>query len=301
VSDERAAWERVLAGSRWEDEGQAVLAALAEAAPIVNDLYRRAAAATYEKTDGSPVTDADLAADAAVRRVLSQRFPADAQLTEEGQDDVNRLRNRRCWIVDPIDGTQQFVERTGNFDILIALAVDGRPVVAGAVQPTTGTVCFALSGSGSWAVHGGGAPTPVRFPIAIPEPAVVATSIWFGAPDNLAAVAAVAANSGTMTATPTAIGFTPRLFLQPRRCDAVLGFRLGPSQHMAHEWDLAVGDLFTHEAGGKLTDLWGERFRYNQPDAGNRRGLLAAVHPDLHARLLTAVRAELAAAGVPGF
>ncbi len=294
-------WQPVLDRSKWEAEGAIVLAALSAAGEAVTDLYDRAAAATYAKTDGSPVTDADLAADRIIRRILSDRFPDDALLTEEGQDDEARLGNQRCWIVDPIDGTQQFVEGTGNFDILVALAVDGRPVVAGALQPPTGIACFASDGGGAWLAHEGERPVRVRFPVRPPGRPTIGTSIWFGAPENLDAVNGVARRVGGRAVGASRIGFTPRIFIEPRRCDALLGFRLGETQFMAYEWDFAVGDLFLHEAGGVLTDLDGTSFRYNRLRPTFERGLVAATFPALHDEALAAARVELAERSVAGF
>ncbi len=294
-------WQSVLERSGWEAEGATILAALSAAGEAVRDLYDRSAAATYAKDDGSPVTDADLAADRIIRDVLVERFPNDAVLTEEGRDDEARLGNTRCWIVDPIDGTQQFVERTGNFDVLVALAVGGRPVVAGALQPPTGTACLAVAGGGAWVARDGRAPERVRFPAGELEHPAVETSIWFGAPENLGAVADVVRRIGGRPLGESRIGFTPRAFIEPRRCDVMLGFRLGAGQFMAYEWDFAVGDLFLHEAGGILTDLDGATFRYNQPRPTADRGLVAAIAPALHERALVATREELAAAGIPGF
>ena len=68
---------------------------------------------------------------------MTGRFPTDAILGEEGQNDDRRLTNSRCWIVDPIDGTEQFIQRTGEFDVLVALVEDGRPVAVAGYQPTS--------------------------------------------------------------------------------------------------------------------------------------------------------------------
>ncbi|HET7094347.1 MAG TPA: inositol monophosphatase family protein, partial [Thermomicrobiales bacterium] len=124
-------------------ELDAAIAAATAAGAAVRDLYDRAAAATYAKQDGSVVTDADLAADRIIREIIGARFPDDGMLTEEVSDDRGRLTKRRCWIADPIDGTQQFVERTGDFDVLVALVEAERPVVAAGLQPTTGRLCVA--------------------------------------------------------------------------------------------------------------------------------------------------------------
>ena len=102
----------------------AVLAARRAAAAI---LERRGRHEVSTKPDGTPVTSADLAADAAIRATISEAFLGDAILTEEGPDDAARLSSRRCWIADPLDGTSYFVAGGDDFDTFVALAVDGAP------------------------------------------------------------------------------------------------------------------------------------------------------------------------------
>jgi myo-inositol-1(or 4)-monophosphatase len=277
-------------------ELDAAIAAALAAAAAVRDLYDRAAAATYEKQDGSVVTDADLAADRIIREVVGARFPADGILTEEVSDDRARLTKRRCWIADPIDGTQQFVERTGDFDVLVALVEAGRPIVAAGCQPTTGRLCVATRGGGSWIGDGNEPFRRVRFDLLASDAAPrLASTIWFGAPDNLPTLERIAARLGG-AGDVLQIGFTPRLFLPPRRCDAMIGYRPRKpmdEQSMAWEWDFAMPDLFVAEAGGVVTDLNGEPYRYNKPIARCGDGLVAAVDPATHARVLAAARAEV--------
>src|SRR5687767_13892059 len=109
-----------------------------EAAHEICRFYDANSAKTYTKSDESPVTDADLASDRIIRARIAATYTTDAILTEEGADDDFRLSADRVWIVDPIDGTIQFVSRTGQFDVLIALVVRGRPVVSVMLQPATG-------------------------------------------------------------------------------------------------------------------------------------------------------------------
>jgi 3'-phosphoadenosine 5'-phosphosulfate (PAPS) 3'-phosphatase len=278
-------------------ELETAVAAASEAGRAIRDLSERAAAATYTKADGSPVTDADLAADRAIRAILAARFPADPVLTEEGADDPARLASSRCWIVDPLDGTAEFVAGSGNFDVLVALVVDGRPVAAAACHPPTGLVCAAALGGGAWTTTPDHPrPRPLRFPPLPPASAPrLATSTWFGAPANAAILARVAARVGAGPPEPTRVGFSPRQFFDPaHRRDALIGLRAGddPHQAMGWEWDFAVADLIVREAGGLVTDLDGRPHRYNKPDTHNLGGLLAAVDPALHARLLAALVPE---------
>ena len=282
-------------GQHYGPELEATVLAATQAGRAVRDLYDRATAATYAKADGSPVTDADLASDRLIRTVLGERFPHDPILTEEGIDDPARLVSPRCWIVDPIDGTDQFIRRTGEFDVLVALVVDGRPVVVAGYQPPAGLLCAAVDGAGAWTQRDGEATRrPLRLePVPTGASPRLATSVWFGAPANLTLLTRVAERLGATPPETQDIGFSPRLFLPGRRCDALLGLRDGDNQTMAWEWDFAVADLFIHEAGGVVTDLRGTPHRYNKPRPSNDGGLLAAVDPASHERLLEALRPEL--------
>jgi 3'-phosphoadenosine 5'-phosphosulfate (PAPS) 3'-phosphatase len=268
------------------------IAATRAAGAVVREFYDGQTAATYAKGDGSPVTDADLAADRAIRTILTERFPNDAILSEEGQDDDHRMSVSRCWIVDPIDGTEQFIQRTGEFDVLVALVDNGRPRAVAGYQPSTGLLITALKDSGTWMRSGESGWQRVRL-----EPAGtrlrIGTSKWFGAPDNAAIIDSVANRLGVVQEPPAVTGFSPRVFLTPRAIDVMIGVRPGTDQTMASEWDFAVADLVIHEAGGRVTDLTGQKFRYNKPVPSNVGGLIAAADPASHARVLAALEREL--------
>jgi 3'-phosphoadenosine 5'-phosphosulfate (PAPS) 3'-phosphatase len=283
--------------SPFQKELEVAIAAALAAGSIVRDLYDRAAAASYEKVDGSPVTDADLAADKVIRTFLSSAFPNDALLTEEGQDDTARLSNPRCWIVDPIDGTEQFIQRTGEFDILIALVEDGYPVVGVGYQPTTATLVYAGKGGGAW-VKRGDAPPERLVHADHPGQPRIATSKWFGAPGNLEILEGVAARLGVEPLPPSVTGFAPRIFLEPRSHDVMVGIRAERPHDMAHEWDFCAADIVIAEAGGKTSDLAGNRYRYNKERAVNEGGLVVAATEAVHAQVLAALQAEGRARGL---
>jgi hypothetical protein len=124
----------------------------------------------------------------------------------------------------------------------------------------------------------------------------VGTTKWFGAPDNEAIVRQAADRLGVVPEPVATTGFSPRLFLSPRALDAVIGVRVGADQTMASEWDFAVGDLVIHEGGGAITDLRGRVYQYNKAIPRTVGGLVAAVDPATHGRVLAAVQAS---AGLP--
>jgi 3'(2'), 5'-bisphosphate nucleotidase len=286
--------------SMWERELAVAITAARDAGAVIRDLYDRAAAASYTKGDGSPVTDADLAADRIIRHHLATQFPRDAILTEEGADDLARLNVSRCWVVDPIDGTQQFIERTGEFDVLIALVVDGLPVVGAVYQPTTDTLLVAASGEGAW-IERAGERKPLHLD-AIPanQPPRLMTSYWFGAPDNLPLLQRAADRLGSGGPVTTPLGVTVRRFIPPdHSADALVGYYVNGRESMAWEWDFAASEIVVREAGGIVSDVWGRRHRYNKANPRNFGGIVLSVDPETHRRVLDALAPEVGELPVP--
>jgi histidinol phosphatase-like enzyme (inositol monophosphatase family) len=105
-------------------------------------------AAVDFKGDGSEVTAADLAAERLAREILAERFPEDGIVGEEGEDVPSRSGRR--WILDPVDGTRSFASGVPLYATLLALEVDGRPVVGCCHLPVTGQTLVAARGAGAW-------------------------------------------------------------------------------------------------------------------------------------------------------
>ena len=101
------------------------------------------------KSDSSPVTEADKASNELISRGLKSRFPNMAILAEESEDDLSRLENDWCFLVDPLDGTKEFVKKNDEFSVNIALSYNGESVM--------GVVYLPVSDKMYWAVKGGGA------------------------------------------------------------------------------------------------------------------------------------------------
>lgn len=276
----------------FERELAVALDASRQAAEVILAFYDAHSAETYTKGDGSPVTDADLASDAVIRRVISEAFPDDALLTEEGARDEARLTNPRCWIVDPIDGTAQFVAHTGLFDVMIALVIDGRPVVAASAHPVSGRIHAAIRGGGAWTCRG-----DERVPFMIarpPTPPRLVSSKWYGGRNNVPALDRIASALGASSPSILEVGFQARAFDDAERVyDAFVGLPPASKISIAQEWDLATVDLIVHEAGGRVTDCWGRLHRYNKRNTGISGGILASASPELHTALLVAIAPEI--------
>ena len=280
-------------GGGWDAELETAIEAAKAAGAAIRELYDAATAAAYRKDDGSVVTDADLVADRLIRETIARRFPRDALLTEETADDLDRLENPRCWIADPIDGTDQFVNRTGLFDVLIALVEAGRPVVGVVCHPPSHTIWAAASGRGAW-IEEAGRRRPVQLGALNPgAPPRLAASVWFGVPETLPALDRVAARMGSELAATITTNVRPADLLRADRpYDALVGLVTSADRVYGKEWDFAAIDLIVHEAGGSFTDLRGQPHRYNKPDVRNRGGILVACDAAAQARLLAAIAPE---------
>src|SRR5262245_27159849 len=125
----------------------AALAAAAAAADGIRAAYR-AQVGVRIKPDGSPVTDADVAAEATIRAIVQGRFPQDGFYGEESA--VDRMDAESLWLVDPIDGTKSSVRKYPMFSTQIALMQRGRLALGVSCAPVYGETCWAERGGGAW-------------------------------------------------------------------------------------------------------------------------------------------------------
>lgn len=226
--------------------------------------------AVVDKPDGGgPVSEADLATDAYLRRHLLAARPGYGWLSEESADTPDRLEAQRLFIVDPIDGTRAFLAGKPTWAISVAVVEAGQ-VVAGIVHmPALGKTYTAERGGGARR-NGHPIATSRR---AAAEGAEVLTSSSQLAP---------AYWPGGIP--PVSRHFRPSIayrlcLVAEGRFDATLTFR------RSWEWDVAAGDLIAREAGASVTDASGGPLAYNSPDP-RVDGMIAAA-PTLHADLLS--------------
>ena len=118
----------------YERELEVALEAAREAGAILLRHYE-AGTKSWEKSEGNPVTLADLESDRDIQARLRKAFPDDAILSEETRADPARTRARRAWIVDPMDGTKEFTQKIPEFGVSIALTEAGEPVVGVILNP----------------------------------------------------------------------------------------------------------------------------------------------------------------------
>ena len=124
-------------------------AAVAAGKAII-EIYESGDFGICAKADNSPLTLADKAANRIIVDALKKEFPDYAILSEEEQDDLSRLDNQMCFVVDPLDGTKEFIKKNGQFTVNIALAENNESVMGVIYVPVTGELYYAAKGYGSF-------------------------------------------------------------------------------------------------------------------------------------------------------
>lgn len=136
--------------NKWQKELEVSIKAAIEAGKAIMDVYMSDDFGVEVKADNSPLTKADKASNDIIVAMLREHFPTYAILSEEEQDNKERLENQLCFVVDPLDGTKEFVKRNGQFTVNIALAENGKSIMGVIYVPVTGELYYASEGDGAY-------------------------------------------------------------------------------------------------------------------------------------------------------
>ena len=238
------------------------------AARAVQPFLRKKIAAD-QKSDGSPVTEADRAASRAALEVLHARAPGDAIISEEEPPADGWTAKRRKWFVDPIDGTREFVAGVPEFVAMVGLIEDGVPAVGVIVDPTTGDAWTGALGEGAFKLGADGKTTPLR---VAPRPRLAGARearSRFHEPPELATWAAAA---GVGERTPCGSMGLKAVKIVEGQAD----FHLRPMGKCSY-WDSAGPVALLLAAGGDATDGAGRPLRYDEPSLEHRGLLICTV------------------------
>jgi 3'(2'), 5'-bisphosphate nucleotidase len=231
-----------------------VAAIAREAGGEILEVYGAGAVATTAKADDSPLTAADLRAHRLIVQRLGELTPELPVLSEEAADVPFAVRSqwRRYWLVDPLDGTREFLSRNGEFTVNIAL-IEGHAPALGVVHvPVTGTTYRGLPGTGAWREQGGAPAERIRVAQRSAMPLrVVGSRSHRG--DSLEAFLGRSGPHELL-----AIGSSLK-FCRVAEGAADVYPRLGPTS----EWDTAAAHAVLVAAGGTVSALSGEPLAYN--------------------------------------
>ncbi|MGH8032673.1 MAG: 3'(2'),5'-bisphosphate nucleotidase CysQ [Luteimonas sp.] len=233
------------------------------------------------KADDSPLTEADMAAHHVILAGLERLTPDIPVLSEESADTIATITRRRwntLWVVDPLDGTREFVKRNGEFTVNIALVVDGVPVFGVIQAPVTGALWHGTRGVGAYRRDGdtdAALRTATRSADNTTQPLRVAASRSHRDPRSEAFIARMAAGTGSQ-AEPVVLGSSLK-FCRLAEGGLDVYPRFGPTS----EWDTAAGQAIVEAAGGCVVDAKGRPLRYNQRDTILNGNFIALADPRL--------------------
>src|SRR5215208_2632149 len=229
---------------------------------VACELARAAGAAILEEYEGpinveqknshddvEPVTQADRIANDLIVDGLKREFPNDGILAEESVDTNRRLRKSRVWMVDPLDGTNGFIDGNGDFAVQIGLTDEAQCVVGVVYQPLTGVLYRAVRGEGTW----------IERPRFAPERAHVSDETVLS---DMRLAASRSHRSPRMNKVVAQLGFPEEVqrgsvgikvgLLIEQQCDVYI--HLSPR---TKQWDTCAPEVILTEAGGRVSDLFG--------------------------------------------
>ncbi|MCR5505575.1 MAG: 3'(2'),5'-bisphosphate nucleotidase CysQ [Bacilli bacterium] len=248
----------------WEKQLEAAIEAGKQAQVKIMEVYHTQFAVEI-KEDDSPVTLADKAADKIIREHLHKLFPEYAFLTEESEDDKERLNNDYVWIVDPVDGTKDFVAKDGGFTTNIALCYKHQIVVGVVVVPLTGEIYYATKGNGSYYVDKDGKATRIHVNDKLEDLTVLRSVFHFSQKEQ-----------DVINKHSDKIKHIEKFGSSLKPCRIAQGlaeitYRMSAG---TKEWDTAACDVIVKEAGGIFVEPDGKEITYNREDVYNRNGYI---------------------------
>jgi len=236
-----------------------------EAGAILMDVYRTDFDVAY-KEDADPVTEADTRANSYIVSELKKAFPADGIVAEETADQGDALKGGRCWYVDPLDGTKEFVARNGEFSVMLGLAIDGVAKAGVVYRPDNDKLYSGSVGGGAYLDERGRRSVLRVSDVANPRELKLVVS---RSHRNQAVDAVIGRLGITHEQTSGSVGLKAGLIAE-RKADLYV--------HVADKssaWDACGPDALIKAAGGRFTDLAGNPYHYGGTDMRNRNGILA--------------------------
>ena len=225
----------------------------------IMEIYKKDFDIEY-KDDDSPLTEADKKSNKIIVKGLIKEFPEYAILSEESHDDFKRIKNDWCWIVDPLDGTKEFIKKNGEFTVNIALSYKKRPVVGVIYVPVKDKLYFASKDKGAYLLNSSKKKKKIEVSDKINNITLVMSRSH--ASDFVKNIIKKKKVTQTKRAGSSLKG------CMVAEGEAEVYYRYNPTM----EWDTAAMQCIVEEAGGIFKQLDDSEMLYNREDSKNRKG-----------------------------
>ena len=232
-----------------------------EAGNIILKIYEKGFN-TFTKTDNSPVTDADLKSNKIIKEILS--VTKHSILSEEDVDDKNRLSNDMIWIIDPLDGTSDFIDKTGEFTVMIALVENQKPILGVIAWPTEKTLFVAQKNCGAFRYSDN-----KWEKISVTKISELPKCRTIGSRHHLSDkekdfIEKIGIKDFTSIGSSLKVGK-----ISSGQAEVYI-----TTTNKMKEWDTAASHCIISEAGGKMTDMLGNELTYNNKNVYHENGIL---------------------------
>ena len=232
-----------------------------EASSVILEIYQKDYN-TYTKTDNSPVTDADLKSNKIINKILSNTKYS--ILSEEDIDDQSRLSKDMIWIVDPLDGTSDFIDKTGEFTVMIALIQNKKPILGVIAWPTEKILFVAQKNCGAFRYSDN-----KWDKISVTKIDELPKCRTVGSRHHLSEkekefIKKVGIEDFTSIGSSLKVGK-----ISSGQAEAYI-----TTTNKMKEWDTAASYCIVSEAGGKMTDMLGNDLTYNNKNVHHQNGIL---------------------------
>lgn len=235
------------------------------AGAILMEVYATNFSVAY-KDEADPVTEADTRANAYIVGELRKAFPKDGIVAEENEDNSDALRSGRCWYVDPLDGTREFVARNGEFSVMLGLAIDGVSTFGVVYKPGADKLYYGVVGDDAVLEERGERRRLRVSEVSDPSQLKLVVS----RSHRNSAVAEVVARLGIRQETASgSVGLKAGLIAE-QQADVYVHI-----SDRSSAWDACGPEAILKAAGGRFTDLEGNPYHYGGTDMRNRKGILA--------------------------
>lgn len=241
-------------------EATLAIDAAIQASKAVMDIYAQDFVIEH-KDDDSPITKADLQSNQIIKEILAESgLPI---LSEEDEDNKSRLGHDRIWIVDPLDGTSDFVNKTGEFTIMIALVEKKKPILGIISRPTTNMLFLAQKGSGAYMHDGSWKKLNVSKTNELKNCKAVGSRFHLTEAEKeffkSLGVSSFESRGSSLKVAEICMGMAD-IYLT--------------TSNKIKQWDTCASYCLVTEAGGNMTDMHGNDILYNTEKLNHENGLL---------------------------